>query len=1113
MSRLLSCLSLFFLSTVLTADELPIDPPFSTDGLVLWLDADHHEAEDNRVITWFDRSDHGNHLTQNDPQLRPLVSQLDGNTAIHFKKSSLTLTRLDGFLSGEQTFQVFVLMQADLQDSGSPRIIDLASFQKEDKYTNKRKGFWIGYEDYSLDPDSKGRLRLGVAAGAEATSNQKAWDSKPHVLESVFAGNQRWALYEDGKSVGHGRYRGDVGFLGFVGGAQLTIGQHSLSQDPSHYFQGQIYEVMIFNRVLNAMEQQQVGQYLAKRLADTTSYSAPAAEQPIFEKDIQPLLTNKCVDCHSGDEARGGLQLDQFIELYRGGTSGPILEPGNAQRSFLFHITASGEMPPADSDDPLTTAELELLRRWIDSGATANQAIDAATLRRETQSDHWAFQQLQTPGIPLMMVRHSSRTNIDSLLEATLEKQGLTFSNTASKEILVRRASLDLTGLPPSQTTVQSFLMDDRPDAYSRLLDHLMKSSHFGERWGRHWLDGVGYSDTNSMDNDQAIVRPAKGKWRYRDYVIQSFNNDKPYGQFLQEQLAGDAMVSWRDAKSFDQSMRDHLIATTMLRCAPDDTDQNELNILSIRYHVLQRTAESVAQNILGLSMQCCKCHDHKFEPISQRDYYRFTAIFSPAWQPKDWLQPDQRQIRLLGTEEIATFEKQRSTFQSEINSIIEVGRQILKKQTLAAIPAVLRDDVLAAQRVSKDERSAIQKYLTDKFGESFVFNQAQVMPTLAREKQLKVTELTNQINEINATLDDSWAQAVYDVGSVRPTYVLRRGEHEKPGAEVQAGIFSVLESDEQPDNTPNVEVAAEHQRLQFARQLTDWSSPLGGLAARVRVNRIWQHLFGKGLVETAANFGVSGMTPTHPELLEYLAADFVKHNGQLKPLLKQIMTSQVYMQVSTVADNPQTQNALKLDPDNNLLWRQNLRRMEAEAIRDSVLFVSGRLDTTMGGRFDNIVNLPDGMVVEEGYDKVTEETTWRRSIYLLNRRNYHPTVLQVFDQPLLIEACQQRDASASVSQSLWMLNSRFLGHQAEALARKIIASAPDNLTKQLHLLFQHSLNRPITEEESEACTAVFHHHFTAYQNDEQQMQQAYQLAFARVCQVLFSTNEFIYIQ
>ena len=271
------------------------------------------EAADGKLSTWLDRSGKETisyNLTRisDQPFVRTVMLP-----SIHFDQSALTLSKIKGFLSGEQTFQVFMLLRAGQQEAGSPRLIDLASSQNEAKYTNKRKGFWIGYEDYTLDPDSKGRMRLGVVAEAKQL-RLKAWDSQPHIVEAVYAGNQRWALYEDGKSVGHGRYQGDVGFLGFVGGAtKLTIGQHSLSKDPTHFFHGDVFEVLVFNRVLHAKEQQQVGQYLAQRLKDQTNYTPQDQTQPLFETHIQPLLANKCIDCHQGDEAKGGLRLDQLI--------------------------------------------------------------------------------------------------------------------------------------------------------------------------------------------------------------------------------------------------------------------------------------------------------------------------------------------------------------------------------------------------------------------------------------------------------------------------------------------------------------------------------------------------------------------------------------------------------------------------------------------------------------------------------------------------------------------------------------------------------------------------------------------------------------------------------
>jgi len=1084
------------------------------DGLVLWLDAADVETTGDKVTAWPDKSGRDNRVSESSADLQPQKVMVDGRPAVRFTRSRLGRESLAGFLSGEQPFQLFVVMQAELQQSGSPRILDFSSAGQDDKYSHKRKGFWFGYEDYAADPDSRGRARIAVLFGAEGASAAMSWDGTRHVVEAVYAGNQRWALYHDGDVVDHGRYRGDVGFLGFQGGSRLTIGHQEQKGTDEHYFQGDLFEVVIFNRVLTASEQHAVGEYLAGKYDLDSAYRESKPEEVLYEKHIQPLLAERCYDCHGKQDPGGGLNLTELVGLYRGGTSGPVITPGDAQKSFMLHITASKEMPPQEAGDPLSDSEVELIRRWIDGGAKSTEEVDLAGLARENKSDHWAFQQLDRPQPPGIRSRDIARNPLDHFILHQLEAKGLTLSPTADRVTLIRRASLDLTGLLPSPGESDAFVNDISPRAWEKVLDRLLDSQHYGERWGRHWLDSVGHTDTNSLDNDQVIVRPAKGKWRYRDYVIRSFNEDRPFEEFLVEQLAGDELVDWRNADHFDDNIRQKLIATGMLRNSPDSTDQGELNIFSIRYFVLHQTAESLAQNLLGLTMQCCKCHDHKFESISQRDYYRFTAFIMPALTPRDWLTPPQRELRLQGKKEHAEFVKQRDEANAELAVIREAGRKILYDRAVAAIPEPLREDLLAAQGVAKEKRSEVQKYLVEKLGEKFTFNRDQVITALTTEQKDREATLVHVLAELARREEDEWVQAVYDMGSVRPTFVLRRGEFEMPGAEVQAGIFSVLEDPMFP--APNVEPVGQTsgKRLQLARQLTNWESRAGALVARVRVNRIWQRLFERGLVETASNFGVSGMQPTHPDLLEWLTGSFVDHGTKLKPLLKLIMTSQTYMQRSFTDESTMAMRAQKNDPGNQLLWRQRLRRMEAEIVRDSMLVASGRLDLALGGPPSQTVNLPDGMVVEAGYDRVTEETTWRRSIYLLQRRNYHPSVLQAFDQPLLTEFCSRRERSASVAQSLMMLNDRFVGHQASFLARRIISRSGDqqDVSGLAQSAFRIVLARAASEEELGWCLETFEKHKAAYLEAGQDDATARHSAMTRICQSLFSTSEFIYI-
>ncbi|MAV36904.1 MAG: hypothetical protein CMJ59_15765 [Planctomycetaceae bacterium] len=1098
----------------LLAAEPPADAPFSPTGLVLWLDAADAKVLEGKVAEWPDRSGRGNNVLQSNADLRPTKVDVQGLPAIRFANAKLERDRLVGFLSGEQTFQVFLVMQASLQQSGSPRMLDLASLGGADNYSNKRKGFWVGYEDYSLDPNAKGHLRVGVSVGAEGAADRLAWDAKRHLVEAVYAGNQRWALYQDGTAVGHGRYRGDVGFLGFDRGSKLALGHYHGKQEPEHFYQGDLFEVLIFDHALAAREQQQLGQYLDTKYNLKSAYSEPPTQALVFEEHIQPLLARQCFDCHAGDEPQSGLNLTEIMGLFRGGTSGPAIVPGSAQQSILMHITGAKEMPPKEGGEPLSNQDIELIRRWIDSGAKARQPVDLAALANEHKSDHWAFQRLRLPAVPESGQGDTTGNPIDRFVLRKLKPKQLSLSPPADRTTLIRRAALDLTGILPTPQEVTAFTNDDAPTAWQTLLDRLLNSPHFGERWARHWLDGAGYSDTVAIDNDQVIVKPAKGKWKYRDYVVRSLNEDRPYDQFLTEQLAGDELVDWRTAPRFDDNIREKLVATGLLRCSPDDTDQGELNIFSIRYFVLHRTAESLAQNLLGLTMQCCKCHDHKFEPISQRDYYRFTAFITPALQPRDWLQPQHREMRMLGKAELAELTQQRDQQRGELASLREVGRKRLYDQALAAVPEPLREDLLAAQKVAKEKRDEIQKYLTDKLGEKFEFKPAQITDALSEPQRQHESELVRGVAALDRQEQESWVQAVYDVGSRRPTFVLRRGEFEMPGAEVRAGLFRALEDPDfpAPDTAPQGSTSG--RRLRLAKQLTNWKSPAGALVARVRVNRIWQRLFEVGIVQTPSNFGRSGVPPTHPELLEWLTSSFVATGGKLKPLLKRIMTSQTYRQQSFSDDSEAANRARRADPGNQLLWRQRLRRLEAEIVRDSMLVASGRLDPKLGGPPSPTLNRPDGMVVEVGYDKVTETTTWRRSMYLLQRRNYHPSVLQAFDQPLLTENCTKRDASASIAQSLMMLNDQFVGDQAAALARRVIGQSKDkqDAAAQISRAFQLTLVRGANDEELQWLLDAFNDHKRAYANSGQDPAASHQAAMTRLCQAFFSTSEFLYV-
>ena len=640
---------------------------------------------------------------------------------------------------------------------------------------------------------------------------------------------------------------------------------------------------------------------------------------------------------------------------------------------------------------------------------------------------HWAFQTLSRPVPPSIAEPSRAHTPIDHFLLARLRAARLTFAPEADRATLIRRATLDLIGLPPTPDEIAAFEADRSPDAYARLIDRLLASPHFGERWGRHWLDGAGYVDVTGGDNDAATVKLGENKWLYRDYVIRSFNADKPFDRFLVEQLAGDELVNWREATAFTPEIRESLIATGFLRTAADDTDENELNTLDIRHGVLQRTGEVLANNLLGLTLNCAKCHDHKYEPLSQADYYRLLALLQPAFNPDRWLQPKQR--------------------------------------LFAALPP-------AEKRRADEHNAAVDKQIAE-------LNRLKQDPETHNRRMAELTAKKRTF--------ENW-QVVYDAGPATPTRLLKRGNHDRPGSEVAPGFLEVLCSSGQASAITAMGESS-GRRLALTRWLTAADTPAGALVVRVRVNRVWRHLFGRGLVEPTDNLGLSGERPTHPELLDWLAGEFVRGGGRLKPLLKLLTTSAAYRQASAVPGP-----APAADPDNNLLWRMPLRRLEAEVIRDSLLAVGGTLDRSMGGPPVPVDVKADGSLAPKDGDRP------RRSVYLLARRNYHPTLLGVFDQPALTTNCTGRQSSAVVLQSLALLNDEFMRGRAVAVADRVAAAKPE---AQVETAFRIVLGRAPSAGEAKVAADLLELHRARRETASR--------ALAHLCHVLLNTSEFLY--
>jgi hypothetical protein len=736
--------------------------------------------------------------------------------------------------------------------------------------------------------------------------------------------------------------------------------------------------------------------------------------------------------------------------------------------------------------------------------------------RQVTEADRqfWAFRAPIRPALPA--VRHTERVRnpVDVFLLAALEKKGLTFAPDADRRTLLRRASFDLLGLPPSLEESDTFLNDPAPDAYERLIDRLLASDHYGERWGRHWLDLAGYADSEGI-LDADYVRTAS--WRYRDYVIESLNRDKPYDRFLKEQIAGDELVEyWSAVRTQDKlspPVVEALVATGYLRCASDTSRPDFANIKNAPgyyYQTLDDTLKIVSSSVLGLTVQCAKCHSHKYDPIPQSEYYRLQAIFMSAYRPYQWVPQVQR--RLLEATDAQQKEAQAHNAQIDAalarlrKAVAEVNGRFAERlfaDRLAKLPEVIREDVRLALATEPAKRSEVQKYLAAKFQKDLRPDPPTLMalakndPEVAREQTTLAAAI--QAEEAKRRTFPE-IRALYDLPGEAVTHLLRRGDYLNPGPEVRPGTLSVLQTSRPLTwNPPAKDAPTSGRRLAFAEWITQADHPL---TARVAVNYLWLHHFGEGIVATPDNFGHTGTPPTHPELLDYLATEFVARGWSLKPLHRLILTSSAYRQASTVAATDAAR-ARQIDPDNRLLWRQRLRRLEAEALRDAMLSTSGSLNPQMFGPPVPIQRQADGEVTTS-----TDAAGARRSVYLLVRRSQPLTVLQVFDQPVMETNCTRRSVSTVSSQALTVLNSDFVIQQAEAFAGRVLREAPaDPAPYALRLAF----GRAATADERTRLAAFLDGQASRRAGADQQT--ARRQALADLCQMLLSANEFAYVE
>ena len=702
-----------------------------------------------------------------------------------------------------------------------------------------------------------------------------------------------------------------------------------------------------------------------------------AATQALNQHDVIPILLRHCTTCHGLRRQGNDLDLRSRASMIQGGESGPALIPGKPEQSLMMEMIRSGKMPPKKrlfevGVTPVSDSDLKKLRQWILQGApeediqpdVAGTEPDPLVSDRDRQ--FWAFQPPRQVSPPPVKHGDQVANPIDAFVLQRLEARGLSLSAEADRLTLIRRATFDLTGLPPEPADVRRFLEDREPRAYERLVERLLESPRYGERWGRFWLDVAGYSDhEGGKVNANGPAR--KHAWRYRDYVIRSLNADKPYDRFLMEQIAGDELVDYQTAPVITREMIDNLIATGFLRMGPDSTGF-ELSFVEDRFDVIADEIEILGTGILGMTFQCARCHSHKFDPIPQRDYFRLADLLKGALDEFDWLAgtpisevvkfeqrvlpyvpPMTNPLRLLEQE------KERKARNEALEEQVKELQQTLEEKGKALKDSVLEERLdQLAPALARDLRQLLKTTEEDRDSRQ---------KSLAKEYEQLLTVTSNELKERDALYrreaqklerEIAWLQykqeqeprirALWDRGTPSPTYLLQRGDYLSPGRLVGPGVPSVLTDGRTPFRVepPWPGSKKTGRRLALAKWLVDRNHPL---TARVMVNRIWRYHFGRGIVETLGNFGRSGARPSHPELLDWLAVEFINRGWSMKSLHRLMMNSRTYRQSSRVSPEKE-----RLDPENRLLSRWPLKRMDGESLRDSLLWVSGRLDETPYG-------------------------------------------------------------------------------------------------------------------------------------------------------------------
>jgi len=853
-----------------------------------------------------------------------------------------------------------------------------------------------------------------------------------------------------------------------------------------------------------------------------TLFALPATAQSTvsFSNQVQPILEARCIKCHGEKMQMAKLDLRTREAALRGGEKGPSIIPHKPEISSLYRKVAGLEKPLMPMDGKLSDAEIGILKDWIAQGAPWGGEIGAGAPQEDLAAteemklpagarEFWSFKKPVKAAVPKNGEPEWDAHPVDAFLRKTMRDRGLVAALPVDKRTLLRRAYLDLIGLPPTPEQAREFLEDDSPDAWGKLIERLLASPHYGERWGRHWMDVARYADSNGYEHD--FDRP--NAWRYRDYVIRAFNKDTPYNLFLEEQIAGDEM---------EEVTHDRLIATGFLRSYAK-VGFREKDNPQFRYDYLDDMIATLGRGVLGLTVQCARCHNHKFDPIAQKDYYKMQASLYGYVEVDHPLTPKEEAEAYAA--KVKEIEEQVKPLRAQMKSLEEPYREQILVEKYKKWPANIQKAVFTPEA----ERTPGQVLLANQIIRTTNVSPAELERVMPEEKRTERRALETLIKKIESekpkaipvamgitdgdyrfTPDGPGDEPAPGKGvkqevtegsylpdgttpyKVPPSYFLHHGDVHSRGSQMQPGFVMVVDDGTMPTAAPPAHGRSSGRRLALARWLGSKANPL---SARVMVNRIWHHHFGRGIVTTLDNFGKTGEPPTHPELLDWLAVEFMERGWSIKQMHRLLMSSRAY-RLSGSFDHAGNR---KTDAENLYWWRFRPQRLEAEVVRDSILFASGSLNLKSFGP-PVFPQLPEEVLasMDKGIWRKQPDgpDVWRRSVYVYRKRGLPLPFFEVFDLPDQNITCAWRNVSTVPTQALTLLHNEWVLNQSRLFADRIATMAPAGAEAQLEAAYQVALSRPPSDEERRIGIEFLQ-----------------KRTLADLAHVLVNLNEFIYLR